>query len=739
MERFANIIVDITHEKLDKTFQYRIPEAFLDRLVPGMVVEIPFGKGNRLIKGYVLETTDRPEFELSRMKEIAKIVTDGVGVESRLIVLAAWMREYYGATMIQALKTVIPVRKKEKPKEKKQLLLTVSKEEAKEQLALFEKKKQKARYRLFQALTEEEVLPWELVTQKLNVPPSVIRSLEAMGLLEVRVDTVYRNPLHVSSHERRQIILSKAQQSTVDGILSEWESGQKRPCLIHGVTGCGKTEIYMELIARAIEKGQQAIVLIPEIALTYQTVIRFYRRFGERISILNSRLSPGERFDQYERAKKGLIDVIIGPRSALFTPFPNLGIIIQDEEHETSYKSETVPRYQAREVAIKRGELEGALVVLGSATPSVDAYYRAEQGEYALFTILERVKEAVLPEVAVVDMREELRAGCRSVLSRRLKEEMERTLSSGQQIMLFLNRRGYAGFLSCRSCGHVIKCPHCDVSLSLHRGGRLICHYCGYEMSHPGKCPECNSPFLRDFGIGTQQVELLVQKEFPEAKVLRMDLDTTREKDGHEKILSAFANGEAEILIGTQMIVKGHDFPNVTLVGILAADLSLHAGDYRASERTFALLTQAAGRAGRGALPGQVVIQTYDPEHYGIQAAAKQDYEAFYRQEIAFRTLGGYPPVGGMLAIHASGENEEYLDMALDYLKKFLSLLAGKSGAGIIGPGDETVAKINDIYRKVLYIKHPRERVLTMMKEKVEQYIEMNEGYRSIGIQFERE
>lgn len=739
MERFANIIVDITHEKLDKTFQYRIPEAFLGKLVPGMVVEIPFGKGNRLIQGYVLETTDQAEFEIDRMKEIAKISTDGVGVESRLIALAAWMREYYGATMIQAFKTVIPVRKKEKPKEKKQLFLAVSEEKAEEQLLLFEKKKQKARYRLLRALAEERILPWELVTRKLNVPPSVIRSLETMGLLEVRVDTVYRNPLHVGNQERSQIRLNNAQEATVEGILSEWESGQKRPCLIHGVTGCGKTEIYMELISRIIKKGQQAIVLIPEIALTYQTVIRFYRRFGERISILNSRLSPGERFDQYERAKKGLIDVMIGPRSALFTPFPNLGIIIQDEEHETSYKSETVPRYQTREVAIKRGELEGALVVLGSATPSVDAYYRAKQGEYALFTIRERVKEAMLPKVAVVDMREELRAGCRSVLSRCLKEEMERTLSSGQQMMLFLNRRGYAGFLSCRSCGHVLKCPHCDVSLSLHRGRRLICHYCGFEMPQPEKCPECKSPFLRDFGIGTQQVEMLVQKEFPKARVLRMDLDTTREKDGHEKILSAFANGEAEILIGTQMIVKGHDFPNVTLVGILAADLSLYTGDYRAAERTFALLTQASGRAGRGKLPGQVVIQTYDPEHYGIQAAQKQDYEAFYSQEIAFRTLGGYPPVGGMLAIHVSGEDEEYLDMALTYLKKFLSLLSEKSGAGIIGPGDEAVARINDIYRKVLYIKHPSERVLTMMKEKVEQYIEMNEGYRSIGIQFERE
>lgn len=488
------------------------------------------------------------------------------------------------------------------------------------------------------------------MTTKLNIPPAVIRSLENMELLKIQVDTVYRNPVHVKASRQQAVTLNPEQQHVVEGIREEWEKETPRPCLIHGVTGCGKTEIYMELIAGVLKEGKQAIVLIPEIALTYQTVMRFYRRFGERISVMNSRLSPGERFDQYERARKGLIDVMIGPRSALFTPFPNLGIIIQDEEHETSYQSETVPRYLTRETAVKRGELEGAHVVFGTATPSVDAYYKAEKGEYRLFTIRKRVKTAALPEVSIVDLREELKKGNRSVLSNTLKDEMAQCLAAGHQMMLFLNRRGYAGFLSCRSCGQVIECPHCDVSLSLHRGGRLICHYCGYETTVPKTCPSCGSPFLRDFGIGTQQVESVVAREFPEARILRMDLDTTREKDGHEKILSAFANGEADILIGTQMIVKGHDFPNVTLVGILAADLSLHASDFRAAERTFQLLTQAAGRAGRGDLPGRVVIQTYDPEHYSIQAASEQDYEAFYRQEIAFRAIGGYPPAGGMLA-----------------------------------------------------------------------------------------
>ena len=735
---YANIIVDISHEKLDKPFQYRIPEDMRGKLLPGMVVEIPFGRGDRLIKGYVIGTTKQAQIDPERIKCIHSVSTDGIGVESRLIALAAWMRDYYGATMIQALKTVIPVRKKEKPKEKKQVLLAVSEEEARERLTFFEKKHQTARYRLLKALLEEGCLPWELVTAKLNIPPAVIRSVEKMGLLKIQVDTVYRNPVHVKAARQQAVILNREQQGVVDGIREEWENENARPCLIHGVTGCGKTEIYMELIAGVLKEGKQAIVLIPEIALTYQTVMRFYRRFGDRISVMNSRLSPGERFDQYERARKGLIDVMIGPRSALFTPFPNLGIIIQDEEHETSYQSETVPRYLTRETAVKRGELEHAHVIFGTATPSVDAYYKAEKGEYKLFTIRQRVKHAALPEVSIVDLREELKKGNRSVLSNALKEEMAQCLGAGHQMMLFLNRRGYAGFLSCRSCGQVIECPHCDVSLSLHRGGRLICHYCGYETTVPQTCPSCGSPFLRDFGIGTQQVESVVAREFPGARILRMDLDTTREKDGHEKILSAFANGEAEILIGTQMIVKGHDFPNVTLVGILAADLSLHASDFRAAERTFQLLTQAAGRAGRGGLPGRVVIQTYDPEHYSIQAAAEQDYEAFYRQEIAFRTLGGYPPTGGMLAVHASSEDEVYLSMAMEYLKKFLEILENRTGIQVIGPGDETIARIQDVYRKVLYIRHSDEKRLTVVKEKVEQYIEMNEGYQKIHIQYER-
>lgn len=734
---YANVIVDITHEKLDRAFLYLVPESLRDLLQIGMVVKMPFGRGNRLIKGYVIGLTEKCDYDSDKIKEISEVVTDAGDAESRLIALAWWIRENYGATMIQSLKTVIPIKQKIKSKEKKRVRLIIEKDEAVQKLELFRKKHQKARERLLEALIEEIELPFELVTSKLNITAATLNTMKEQQIIEIETTKVYRNPIKPGLKEDYSLILNDEQAHIAERIIEEWDDKTKRTYLIHGITGSGKTEVYMELIAHAIEQGQQAIVLIPEIALTYQTVIRFYRRFGERISIMNSRLSPGERYDQFERAKQGDIDVMIGPRSALFTPFLNLGIIIIDEEHEGTYKSESVPRYHAREAAIKRAELEGAKVVLGSATPSVDAYYRAINGEYSLFTIQSRAKVSQLPKVYIADMREELKKGNRSVLSRQLKDMIAERLEHSQQVMLFLNRRGYAGFLSCRACGHVIQCPHCDVSLSVHNNGKLVCHYCGYEEVQPKKCPSCSSEFIRGFRVGTQQVEEFVQKEFPNAKLLRMDMDTTKEKDGHEKILAAFSNQEADILIGTQMIVKGHDFPNVTLVGILAADLSLHASDYTAGEKTFQLLTQAAGRAGRGAVKGEVVIQTYDPEHYAIVTAAAQDYESFYEQEMAYRSLAGYPPASNLMAIHGACADLEYLNMAMDFLHKFIVRIAGSTDIRLIGPADEAVSRINDIYHKVLYIKEERRELLTTIKNKVEQYIEVNPGYEKVNIQFD--
>lgn len=736
---YADIIVDITQEKLDRTFQYIIPEHLREKLEVGMLVQVPFGIGSRRIKGYVIKLTDTAEFEVSRLKEIEEVVTDGLGPQSRLVRLAAWIREQYGSTMIQALKTVIPVKKKIKAREKKSIRLIMDREGAASKLEFYRKKHQAARARLLEALLEDAELPYELAAGRLNITSSVIKALEEQQVIVCSSEIVYRNPLKGGIAGGLHVELNQEQQAVVDGIIRAWEAGEDRPSLIHGVTGSGKTEVYMELIAHVMEKGQQAIMLIPEIALTYQTVMRFYRRFGDRISVVNSRLSEGEKYDQFERARNGDIDVMIGPRSALFTPFQSLGIIIIDEEHERTYKSETTPRYDARETAVRRAEMEGARVVLGSATPSAESYYRALEGQYSLCQLKKRVKEGELPEVCIADMREELKAGNRSIFSRKLSELIDDRLKKHEQVMLFLNRRGYSGFLSCRACGHVMKCPHCEVSLSAHNNGRLVCHYCGYEEEIPGKCPSCGSTFLRGFKAGTQQIEELVKKQFPSARVLRMDLDTTKGKGGHDKILESFLNREADILIGTQMIVKGHDFPNVTLVGVMAADLSLHAGDYKCAERTFQLLTQAAGRAGRGGKPGEVIIQTYDPSNYAIQAAASQDYEGFYWQEILFRSLAGYPPVSGMMAVHGTSEDKGQLEMAMEYLKKLLDQIGRKNQLSVVGPADETVSKISDVYRKVLYVKHERREMLIMVKDRVEQYIEMNQGYKTINIQFEIE
>ncbi len=533
--------------------------------------------------------------------------------------------------------------------------------------------------------------------------------------------------------------LNLTQQRVAGEILDGWRQGDSRPCLIHGVTGSGKTEVYMEIIEQVVKSGKQAIVLIPEIALTFQTVLRFYNHFGDRVSILNSRMSAGERSDQFERAKSGLLDVMIGPRSALFTPFPDLGVIIIDEEHEAAYKSETVPRYHARETAIARAQMCGAGVVLGSATPSVESYDRAKQGEYRLFEMKERVSARPLPSVYTVDLREELKNGNRSIFSDKLRELITDRLEKKEQIMLFINRRGVAGFVSCRSCGEVIKCPHCDVSLNLYNNGKLVCHYCGYEQPMVKNCPSCGSPYIGGFKAGTQKIEEMVKKQFPTARVLRMDLDTTRKRGGYEEILSAFANGEADILIGTQMIVKGHDFPNVTLVGVLAADLSLHISDYRAAERTFQLLTQAAGRAGRGHRQGEVVIQTYQPEHYSVVTAAAQDYEAFFEQEIFLREMMHYPPKWHMLVIHAAGAQEMLVKQAQDVLKyKILTQPDNeKSSLQVIGPADAAVSKINDIYRKMLYVKAADYQKLVSIKNMLEEYIRIDPAFRTVNIQFD--
>lgn len=735
---YADIIIDISHEKLDRSFQYIVPKALEKEIHMGMVVSIPFGKGNYIRKGYVIGLSGEARFDPEKMKEICGLCSNEETTESRLIALASWMKENYGSTMIQALKTVLPIQEKIRAKKKRYICLNISETEAEEVLQKLEKSRCKARARLVRALLTEKRIDHARAVKELNATSSVVGKLAEEGILRLETDEVARNPIDRSSTVRtEEMPLTAQQEQAVEGILAEWESSDPRPVLLEGVTGSGKTQVYMKLIQKVIEEGKQAIVLIPEIALTYQTVQRFCGRFGDKVSVINSRLSQGERYDQFKRARRGEIQIMVGPRSALFTPFSRLGLIVIDEEHETSYKSENSPRYHARETAIYRAALENARVVLGSATPSLEAYSRALRGEYGLVRLKNRYGSRPLPQVSIVDLREELKAGNRSVLSRKLKEALKERLDRGEQAMLFLNRRGYAGFVSCRSCGHVMKCPHCDVSLSEHSHGRLICHYCGYEEPKPQKCPVCGSPYIGGFKAGTQQIEQVLKKEFPQAGVLRMDYDTTRTKGSYERILASFAAHEADILIGTQMIVKGHDFPAVTLVGVIAADISLNAEDYRCGERTFQLLCQAVGRSGRGRGAGEAVIQTYHPEHYSIQAAAAQDYQAFYEEEMSYRMLLDYPPAAHMLAVLGSCAEEELLSRAMHYLELYIRRVYPGKDLHVIGPAYAAVGKVKDIYRQVIYLKHEEYRTLVSIKNKLEKYIDINSGFRKIYIQFD--
>ncbi len=734
---YADIIIDITHEKLDKIFQYGIPSELEGMLKTGMEVIVPFGRGNKETRGYVVGFSERAGYDESKIKEIIRTAEDSIAIEAKLVALAAWLKEYYGGTMIQALKTVIPIKKQEKMREKRRIRLLLGEEEGKWQLDVFLHKNQKARARLLAALLDQPEQDYDLLTKKLHVTREVVRALEDQKIIALNSEKVLRNPIGYRNRKSQIPDYTPEQKHAVSSFREDYERGIRGTYLVYGITGSGKTEVYMEMIAGVLAQGRQAIVLIPEIALTYQTVMRFCGRFGDRVSILNSRMSQGERYDQMERVKAGEVDVMIGPRSALFTPFAHLGLIVIDEEHETSYKSEQTPRYHARETAVRRAQMEGASVVLGSATPSLESFYACKQGTFRMFELKKRAGSGELPQVYVEDMRKELKSGNRSILSDRLKALIETRLGRGEQIMLFLNRRGYAGFVSCRACGYVVKCPHCDVALSAHRGGKMVCHYCGYEEAQVRACPSCGSQYIGGFKAGTQQVEELVIRQFPGARVLRMDMDTTRTKDGHEKILEAFAGEEADILIGTQMIVKGHDFPNVTLVGILAADLSLYANDYRAAERTFQLLTQAAGRAGRGKSKGEVVIQTYSPEHYSIKMAAAQDYEGFYESEMEYRMLMGYPPTEQLLAVLLTGPDEAVLETAAKYLREFVLRVDKNRILKVIGPASPYVAKVSDVYRRILYLKGTEYRMLIEVKNRMEQYIEINTGFRTLRIQFD--
>ena len=742
-EKFARVIIDISHEKVDRPFSYAIPQSLEDQIKAGCRVRIPFGSGNKERTGYVVGVSCEAGYDRDKVKPILGLVKGSITAESQLIELAWWMKERYGSTMNQALKTVLPVKQKVKGAEKKYVRCLLSPQDLQEARREAQRKKYRARLRLLEAFSSMPVIPYEAAVHQLGLTAASLKPLEDRGIIAIEKENVYRDPAAgirentlqknsdcalaagqgQSGHDIGRPRLNPEQQAIVQDFCLRYDGGERGISLIHGITGSGKTEVYMELIDHVRSQGKEVIVLIPEIALTYQTVMRFYKRFGQNVSFINSRLSAGERYDQFERAKKKEISIMIGPRSALFTPFKDLGLIIIDEEHEGAYKSDSSPRYHARDAAAFRAGQTKASLVLGSATPSVDSYERALRGEYRLYTLTQRAKkDSRLAKVYVVDLREELKEGNKSIFSRLLQEMMEDRLRKGQQMMLFMNRRGYSSFISCRSCGEAVKCPHCDVTLTLHRDGRMMCHYCGYTTKKPAACPSCGSPYIAGFGTGTQKIQAMVEERFPGVSTLRMDLDTTSKKGGHEEILSAFGAGEAQILIGTQMIVKGHDFPNVTLVGVLAADTALYAPDFKCGERTFQLLTQAAGRAGRDNQPGDVVIQTYSPDHYSIQAAANQNYQMFFEREASFRRMLRYPPFCGLLTIQVASGREDALESSMGAVDRWTAQLRGKrEDIWVIGPVQAPVYKVNDIYRKILYLKSENYDILIQIRNRLEE------------------
>lgn len=742
MAVYIDVIVDISVNSLDRIFQYRVPEELLDAVTVGCQVNVPFGSGNRRRQAYVIGVDTVLTYDASKIKDILG-VTKAPAATGQLIALADWMHERYGCTMAQALKTVLPVKKS--VKEVKRTAYFLADREGAQQLLEKSRKsrREKARVRLLEAMLKEGCMSKETVTGVLQISASTMKSILQTGVIREETSQVYRNPVRQRLDGWQEVCLNDEQMNAVASIWQnaaicrEHWSREQGMHLLYGITGSGKTEVYMALMEKVLNEGRQIIVLIPEISLTLQTVSRFYARFGSQIAVMNSRLSAGERYDQYMRAKRGEASIMIGPRSALFTPFDRLGLIIIDEEHESAYQSEIVPRYQAAEVAARRAEMSGALVVLGSATPSVAVYQKAREGMIGLHRLTQRARTGSrLPDVKVVDLREEFRMKNRGILSQSLHEAMDACLKRGDQMMLFLNRRGYAGFVSCRSCGYVVKCRHCDVSMTVHHHTLLKCHYCGSEQPMPRVCPSCGSPYIAGFGVGTQKVEEFVQKEFPEARILRMDRDTTSGKDDMGRILQTFSEGGADILIGTQMIVKGHDFANVTLVGILAADLSLFAGDYQSSERTFQLLTQAAGRAGRGDRPGEVIIQTYQPEHYCIQTAAAQDYDSFYSQEIRFRQMLHYPPERQMMVMLAEGEHDQQTGQAVQKLRE----IAGEAdfeAVEFIGPSRAGIAKAKDLYRYTMYMKHQDIKELMRLRDFLEGYLKWSQQFSNIYFTFD--
>lgn len=693
MESFVKVIINSMSYAIDRFFTYKIDIDPSNGIVGHRVI-VPFGKGNKLVEGYIIDYLNPEEIDKSiEYKYVQEFCDEKPVLDDTNIQLVNIMKYKYLCTSMECIKLFLPVGLSKGFTFKKKNIMSVGKP--------LDGKFIKEPYLSIIKCVNEEYLSKSECSKKYNLSLSSINTLIKNGYLDLNEEIDWRHNKKVyENYEKRK--LNVIQQEAVNTILNS----SYNKFLIHGVTGSGKTEIYLNLVEQMINSGKESIVLVPEISLTPQMIERFKGRFGNTIAIFHSRLSPGERYDEWMRVRLGKVLVAVGARSALFLPFTNLGIIIIDEEHENSYKSDSDPKYDARDVAYLMSELKNVKVVLGSATPSLESYYKTTVGDLKLIEMKERVACREFPNSKIIDMREELRNNNKSMFSKELYEGIEECLKNKKQVILFLNRRGFSPFVSCRKCGYVFKCKNCDISLTYHNSGKMICHYCGYTEGAVNICPECKSRYVKYFGVGTERVEKEIKTYFKDAKIIRMDYDTTRKKESYEIMYNTFKDGKADILIGTQMIAKGLDFENVTLVGIIAADLSLNNPDYRASERTFQLITQVSGRAGRGKEKGNVIIQTYSPENYSIQYACENDYINFYNEEIKIREVMNYPPFGKVLLINISSvekqNSKKYIE---DLNKKLQKFMLKYDKINMLGPSASTIFRLKNEYRWTVIMK----------------------------------
>lgn len=653
---FAQIIVDIASNNTDRVYTYRIPEGM--NLAEGTRVLVPFGR--QTIEGLILGFTDQTELDADKIKAIIEPLDDYPAILPQLVELAKEMSQQTHCPLALTLRLMIPAEMRSgRVKVKNQTVAKLAIPKSRLDEAVQQNSRSSKRKLLLSLLADGLVHPVSELKALVRDPLASLKTLEEAGLITLSEEEVFRSPYSQSAPSSTEPELTADQQETLSEILPAIHEGKGR-FLLHGITGSGKTEVYLHAARECLAMGKGVIVLIPEIVLTPQMVNWFRGRFGDVAAVMHSRLSAGERFDEWRRVRSGAARLVIGARSAVFAPVKDLGLIVIDEEHEPSYQSEHNPQYDAREVALSRAQRENASLLLASATPSILSFAKAQRGDYMLLEMLSRVNKHQLAQVHLVDMREELRLGNRSMFSGLLLQKLKNTLDAGNQVMLFINRRGYAPSVLCRKCGEVLSCAQCDVKLTYHQADRQMhCHYCGLVTPLPKACPNCGSGYLKPLGAGTQKVEEEFKALFPGISTVRLDADTTSGKDAHEKLLNRFRSGEARVMIGTQMIAKGLDFPQVTLVGVILADMTLNMPDYRAQERTFQLLTQVAGRAGRADLPGEVIIQTYKPDHYVILSAAAQEYRGFFNQEFARRRQLLYPPFTMMVRVLCEAKQEE--------------------------------------------------------------------------------